>query len=138
MADSLDGLAAPPGRALRRYALPPLVATTLLGAVAAVALSSPWPLLAAPLGAVYGVLGFRAAGWRLQDGRLAIRSRRLARSTVLAPAAGRESHDLDQSVLQRRARLADVVVAFGKGTIARIRHLDADDARGLWAAIGPR
>ena len=42
------------------------------------------------------------------------------------------------AALQRRARLADVAVAFGKGTVARIRHLDADDAGGLWAAIGPR
>ena len=84
------------------------------------------------------MLAYRAAGWRLEDGRLVVRSRRLARTTVLAPAAGRESHDLDQTVLQRRARLADVAVAFGKGTIARVRHLDADDARGLWAAIGPR
>ena len=57
---------------------------------------------------------------------------------MLAPAAGRESHDLAQTALQRRARLADVAVAFGKGTVARIRHLDADVARGLWVAIGPR
>jgi putative membrane protein len=135
MADALDGLAPPPKRALRRYVLPPLAATALLGAAAALALSSPWPLLAAPFGAAYGMLGHRAAGWRMRDGRLAIRSRRLARSTVLAPAAGRESHDLAQTVLQRRARLADVAVAFGKGTIARIRHLDADDARGLFAAV---
>jgi putative membrane protein len=138
MADALDGLAAPPPRALRRYALPPLAATTLLAAAAALGASSPWPLPAAPLGAAYGVLAYRAAGWRLQRGRLVVRSRRLARSTVLAPAAGRESHDLAQTALQRRARLADVAVAFGKGTVAQIRHLDADDARGLWAAIGPR
>ena len=57
---------------------------------------------------------------------------------MLAPAAGRESHDLAQTALQRRARLADVAFAFGKGTVARIRHLDADVARGLWVAIGPR
>ena len=138
MADALDGLAAPPPRALRRYALPPLAATALLAAAAALAASSPWPLLAAPLGAAYGVLAYRAAGWRLRHGRLVIRSRRLARSTVLAPAAGRESHDLAQTALQRRARLADVAVAFGKGTVAQVRHLDDEDARGLWAAIGPR
>jgi putative membrane protein len=138
MADTLDGLAAPPRRAVRRYVLPPLAATAVLAAGAVLALGSPWPLLAAPLGAIYGLLAFRAAGWRLEDGRLVIRSRTLARSTVLAPAAARESHDLAQTVLQRRARLADVAVAFGKGTIARVRHLDADDARGLWAAIGPR
>jgi putative membrane protein len=138
MADRLDGLAAPPPRALRRYALPPLAFTTLLAGAAALAASSPWPLVAAPLGAAYGALAFRAAGWRLEAGRLAIRSRRLARSTVLARAAARESHDLAQTALQRHARLADVAVAFGKGTVARIRHLDADEARGLWAAIGPR
>jgi putative membrane protein len=138
VADTLDGLAAPPPRALRRYALPPFTVTVVIGGAAALALGSLWPLVVAPLGAVYGALAYRAAGWRLEKGRLAVRSRRLARSTVLAPAAGRESHDLAQTALQRRARLADVAVAFGKGTIAQIRHLDADVARGLWAAIGPR
>jgi putative membrane protein len=138
LADGLDGLAAPPPRALRRYALAPLVATAVVAVGVALASGSAWPLVVAPLGAVYGVLAYRAAGWRLERGRLAMRTRRLARSTVLAPAAGRESHDLAQTVLQRRARLADVAVAFGKGTVARIRHLDADDARALWAAIGPR
>lgn len=138
LADRLDELAPPPPRALRRYALPPLAASALLGGAGAIALSSPWPLLLAPVGAAYGVLAHRDAGWRLRDGRLAVRSRRLARSTVLAPAALRESEDLLQTVLQRRGRLADVAVAFGKGTVARIRHLDVEDARGLWAAIGPR
>ena len=138
VADTLDGLAAPPPRALRRYALPPFAVTVVIGGAAALVLGSLWPLVVAPLGAVYGALAYRSAGWRLEQGRLAVRSRRLARSTVLAPAAGRESHDLAQTALQRRARLADVAVAFGKGTIAQIRHLDADVARGLWAAIGPR
>ena len=138
LADRVDGLAAPPARARRRYVLPPLASTAILGGAGALAIGSAWPLLLAPLGALYGALGFRAAGWRLKDGRLAVRSRRLARSTVLAPAAGREFHELDQTALQRRARLADVAVVFGKGTPARIRHLDADDARELWAAIGPR
>jgi putative membrane protein len=54
---------------------------------------------------------------------------------VLAPARNRESHDLEQTALQRRARLAHVQVAFGKSTTARIRHLDLDVARALWAAI---
>ena len=57
---------------------------------------------------------------------------------MLAPAAGRESQDLAQTALQRRARLADVAVSFGKGTVAQVRHLDADVARALWVAIGPR
>ena len=139
MADSLDGLAAPPPRALRRYALPPLAADRAAGRGGRA--RDLQPVAAARRAARRRSTArsrFRAAGWRLEGGRLAVRSRRLARSTVLAPAAGRESQDLDQTALQRRARLADVAVAFGKGTVARIRHLDADDARGLWAAIGPR
>ena len=97
--------------------------------------SSPWPLLAVLLGLAYGRLEWRAAGWRLRDGRLAIRTRRLAQVTVLAPARNRESHALAQSVLQRRGRLADLEVAFGKKTKARIRHLDVRDAWAAWEAL---
>ena len=47
MADSLDGLAAPPPRALRRYALPPLVAHRAAAPRRPRSRSrSPWPLLA--------------------------------------------------------------------------------------------
>jgi uncharacterized membrane protein YdbT with pleckstrin-like domain len=62
----------------------------------------------------------------------------IARTTVMAPARHRESHALEQTLLQRRPRLAHVSVAFGKRTEARIRHLDLDDARALWAEVGPR
>ena len=55
---------------------------------------APWPLLLAPLLALDGWLDYRAAGWRLRDGRLAMRSRRLAWSTLLdarrAAAAARD------------------------------------------------
>jgi putative membrane protein len=138
LADDLGGLAPPPPRALRRYLLPPAVAGLLVGAAAGLALGAWWPLAAALPGLGYGWLAWRAAGWRLRDGRLAVRARTLARTTVLAPAANRESHDLAQTVLQRRGRLADVSVAFGRRTSARIRHLDLDTALDLWVRIGPR
>ena len=129
----------PPPRALRRYVLPPLAADRAAGRGGRARDREPVAAAGSRRSAPPTARSrFRAAGWRLEGGRLAVRSRRLARSTVLAPAAGRESQDLDQTALQRRARLADVAVAFGKGTIAQIRHLDADVARGLWAAIGPR
>jgi putative membrane protein len=92
-------------------------------------------LFALLLGVAYGWARWRAAGWRLRDGRLAVRSLRVARTTVLAPAAFRESHALVQNVLQRRARLADLEVEFGKSTTARIRHLDDGTARQAWAAL---
>ena len=89
----------------------------------------PFALLALLAGALYGTARWRAAAWRLQDGRLAVRSMRLAQTTVLAPARFRESHTLAQNLLQRRAALADLEVAFGKQTTARIRHLELTDAR---------
>jgi putative membrane protein len=139
LSDRLGGLAAPPPHALRRYLLPPAAASLIVAVAAAVALSSPFPLAIVILGPAYGLSAWRAAGWRLGgDGRLAIRSRMLARTTVLAPARHRESHDIEQTALQRRARLAHVSIAFGKRTNARIRHLDLDVAHELWADIAQR
>jgi putative membrane protein len=135
LADDPGGLEAPPARARRRYLLAPTAAALVVAALAALALGTPWLLIAGLAGPVHGWLRWRAAGWRLDDGRLAVSSMMLARTTVLAPAANRESHDLAQTALQRRARLADLEVAFGKSTTARIRHLDRDVARGLWLRI---
>ena len=83
----------------------------------------------------YGWARWRAAGWRLRDGRLAVRSQRLARVTVLAPARLRESHTRTQNVFQRRADLADLSVTFGKSTTARIRHLEAAVVRETWEQL---
>ena len=128
LADDLDGLAPLPRRALRRYVLPPALAGLVIGA-AAWPLIGPWGLLAALPAAVWGTLAYRAAGWRLQGGHLAARRLGFARTTVLARAADGESHTLAQNVLQRRADLADLEVAFGKRTTARVHHLDAALAR---------
>ena len=99
---------------------------------------APWPLLAAPLLALDGWLDYRAAGWRLRDGRLAISSRQLAWSTLLPPAARLQQHAIAQNPLQRRARLADVAVAVGKSGRARVRHLEAAVAAELWEELRPR
>ena len=106
----------------------------MIGA-AAWPLIGPWGLLAALPAAAWGALGFRAAGWRLQRGHLAARRLGFARTTVLARAADGESHTLAQNVLQRRADLADLEVAFGKRTTARVRHLDAALARDAFARL---
>jgi putative membrane protein len=136
LADDPDGLAPPPRRALRRYVLPPAALALAAGALAwALAPAGPWPLLAALPAAAYGVVRFRAAGWRLAGGRLAMRSLVVARTTVLAPAANRESHAISQTLLQRHGRLADVEVAFGKTTPAAIRHLEAATAADVWEQI---
>jgi putative membrane protein len=136
LADDPGGLEPPPRRALRRYALPPAAAALAAGAALwAFAPVGAWPLLAALPAGAYGALRFRAAGWRLRGGRVAFRRLRLARTTVLAPAANRESHTIAQTVLQRRARLADVRVAFGKSTRAGIHHIEVAAATDLWERI---
>jgi putative membrane protein len=136
MADDPDGLAPPPPRALRRYVLPPAAIALAAGAAAwALTPVGPWALLAGGPAAAYGAARFRAAGWRLERGHVAARSLRLARTTVLAPAAHGESHAIAQTVLQRRGRLADVEVAFGKRTRARVRHLDAAAAADIWQRL---
>ena len=140
LADQPDGLTAPPARAARRYVLPPALIGLILGAGACLLAPSatPWPLLAAPLLALNGWLTFKAAGWRLQDGRLAMRSRVLARTTLLAPAARLQQHATAQNPFQRRAGLADLAVAVGKGGRARVRHLEAPVAADLWERLRAR
>ena len=128
LADDPGDLARPPRRAARRYLLP----TVLLGAVLTFGawwLVGPYSLIVLALFAAYGYAEWRAAGWRVREGRLAIRSLRIARVTVLAPTRLRERQTVAQNLLQRRAGLADLSVAFGKTTTARIRHLEAADAR---------
>jgi putative membrane protein len=137
LADEPDGLAAPPPRAARRYVLPPGVLGLIAGAAACLLVPSvaPWPLLVAPLLGLNGWWSFRAAGWRLRDGRLAMRSRRLARTTLLTPAARLQEHAVVQNPFQRRAGLADLAVAVGKGGHARVRHLEAPVAAELWERL---
>jgi putative membrane protein len=135
LADDLDGLERPPPRAARRYALPP-AALGLVVAAVVWAVSGPWALPLPALLAAYGLARYQAAGWRLREGRLAVRRLRLARTTVFAPAAGREWQAVVQNPLQRHARLADLVVTFGKSTSARVRHLELGTAASLFNRLG--
>ena len=86
LADDPSGLEPPPPRAYRRYLLLP----TLLGLAVTVGawfVVGPYAIVALIFGLAYGQARWRAAAWRLADGRLAVRSMLLARTTVLAPAA---------------------------------------------------
>jgi putative membrane protein len=137
LADTIDGLQGAPRRALRRYVLPPTALWLAVGGVACVIVpgAAPWPLLAALPAAALGAARWRAAGWRIEDRRVAVRFRRLARTTVLAPAARLQQHGVRQTVLQRRARLADVDVRIGAGTRGLVRHLDARVAGSVFDAL---
>jgi putative membrane protein len=137
LADDVDGLDGAPRRALRRYMLPPTALCLALGGGACLAVpgAAPWPLLAALPAAALGAAQWRAAGWRIADRRVAVRFRRLARTTVLAPAARLQEHGVRQTILQRRAQLADVDVRVGAGTRGLVRHLDARVAGWVFDAL---
>ena len=136
LADEPNGLEPVPRRALRHYVVPPALAG-LAVAIAGWALAGTgaWGLFVVIPAIAYGAARYRAAGWRLNGDQLAVRSLRLARTTVFAPAVNRESHSIAQTVLQRRGNLADLAVDFGKSTRAKIRHLDAKEAATAFAAI---
>ena len=136
LADDLDGLEPLPRRAAPRYAADP--ASDALIVAIPVALFTPvgwWALAIVPLAAAHGLARHRAAAWRLRDGRLAVRSLLFARKTILGRAVDRESHAVAQSVLQRRASLADLEVAFGKQLTARVHHLEAATAQALFERV---
>jgi putative membrane protein len=129
----------PPARARRRYALPLALAGAALGAALAVAVPAAWPALPAlaVLGAADGLLRWRAAGWS-EDGRLlVVRSRTLARRTLIARVDRIQEHGLSFTVLQRRAGLADFQAAVGSGRTGRVRHVDAADVRSLFERLRP-
>ncbi len=137
LADDPGHLTPPPARAARRYVLPRALGGAIVGGAACLIFPvvAWWPLLLAPLAALDGWLDYRAAGWRLRDGRLAMSSRTLAWSTLLTPAARLQEHAIAQTPLQRRSGLADVQVAVGKAGGAAVRHLDAEVAGELWELL---
>ncbi len=137
LADEPGGLTAPPARAARRYVMPPAIAGLVVGGGACLLVpdTSPWPLILAPLLALNGWWTFKDAGWRLREGRLAMRSRMLATTTLLLPAARLQEHATAQNPFQRRAGLADLAIAVGKGGRARVRHLEAPVAAELWERL---
>jgi putative membrane protein len=139
LAGALGPLKAPPRRALRRYVLPEALAGALAGAALTAVLPAAWPAVAvlAALGAWHGALRFRAAGWRLDSGRVVLRSRGAARQTIVARAARLQEQSLAQTLPQRRARLAHLAIAVGSGRRARVAHLDLADASALFQAVRP-
>jgi putative membrane protein len=125
----LDDLEPLPGRARRRYAFRSALPVLVL-AVPYVVLFFPWGLagllLALPA-ALYGLLRYRAAGYGLDDDRLVLRFRRLARTMVVAPRGRLQSRGYSVSPFQRRLGLATlkIEVASGSGGTA-FRLVDAD------------
>jgi len=137
LATSPEGLAPAPARALPRYVAPPALLGLGVGLAAALLVpgAGPWPLLLALPLALLGWARHRGAGWRLGDGFVVLRGQLVARTTVAAPVHRLQEHAVRQTPLQRRARLADLALAVGAGTRARVRHLEAETAWELWERL---
>jgi putative membrane protein len=142
-AASLNDLESLPSRARRRYAFRLALPVLVLAAPYAV-LFFPWGLagllLALPA-ALYGLLRYRAAGQGLDDDRLVLRFRRLARTTFVAPGGRLQSRGYSVSPFQRHVGLATlkIEVASGSGGKAfRLVDVDAKVAEGLIEALSER
>lgn len=137
----------PPGRALRRYVVRAVLAPTLVAAALAAA-----PLVGAPLGwwrwipaglvllagVTLGAWQYRAAGVALEERRLVLRSRALARTTVIALVDRVQHRRVTQTPFQRRAELAHLAVALSSRRVVRVSFFDAEVARRLLAELRPR
>jgi putative membrane protein len=137
LATELGPLEPPPARARLRYALPGMLAGLAAGAAATAVWPVAWPtLLILPVLALADGLGrHRAAGWRLERGLILLRGRVLARRTLVARIDRLQEHRLRQSVLQRRAGLANLAVAVGSGHVGGVRYLEQPTASRLFERL---
>ena len=137
-----------PSRAAPRYVLAGVWSLVgLTGVALAIAAALPalrwwWgllPLAATPLGALTGLMGYRAAGWTIDmEERLVIRGGGVDRVTSIVPRRRLQRRSVEQGLLQRRAGLASFaasVASGGAGGRLRIEHLDADVADRLLFAL---
>lgn len=138
----LSEVEALPVRARRRYVFRAVLVAAL--PVAFIALQSAavvgfgpllllFSLLLVPAG-LYGWSRYRAAGWKLTEGRVILRYRFLARTTAVAPRRRLQTRSVSSSPFQRRRRLASlrIEVASGAGGSAfGLTDLDAGTAGNL-------
>ena len=66
-----------------------------------------------------------------------LRTRLVARTTLVADRRRLQEHETRQTLLQRRRDLADLGVAVGSRHRARVRHLEAATAHRLLGRLRP-
>ncbi len=98
-------------------------------------------LLLLPMGALFGALKFRDAGFFLKGNKLMIRSRKLARTTGIIPRLRIQSHLIQRSYFQRRKELAtysvNVASSFA-GEDFKVKDLDEKDGKMLFETLTKR
>lgn len=133
-----------PSRSRRRYAfrLSQTIPAILLAIAPAVFLF-PWGLMAlllVPAAVALGLWQYHDAGWAVVENTLLLRSRDLARTTIIMPRRRIQMGETRRSPFQRRAALATFgarVASGGGGAGFDLQHMDENDAVALLAWTAP-
>jgi putative membrane protein len=139
LAGALEPLEPAPPRARRSYLVAPVLSAVAASAAIALLLPTAWPAIVVLLAgaALLGEGRHRAAGWLLRGDRVVLRTRLVARTTLVADRRRLQEHETRQTLLQRRRDLADLGVAVGSRHRARVRHLEAATAHRLLGRLRP-
>jgi putative membrane protein len=136
-----------PSRALPRYIVGGTISVLVLAVLVIAGLQwwrgeVPWwgyaPLALVPFQVVAGWLAYRDAGWALGDRVLVLRSRSLARTTLVTTRRRIQHRSLTANPLQRRAGLATLHVSVAGGGRTSLPHVDRESGEHVLFGINPR
>lgn len=142
-----SGLHRLPSRALPRYVVGGTVSALVLALLVIAGLEwwrgeVPWwgylPLALAPFQLATGWLAYRDAGWALGDRVLVLRSRSLARNTLVTTRRRIQHRSLTANPLQRRAGLATLHVSVAGGGRTSLPHVDRESGEQVLFGINPK
>jgi putative membrane protein len=138
-----------PERALSRYIVAGtigafLFALAVIGAFLYWRGDVPWwgylPFMLVPVQVVLGWLSYLDAGWSLEEGTLLLRSRSLARSTLIASRRRIQHRSITANPFQRRGRLVTLHVAVASGVgggTTSLAHIGKEEGERLLFALNP-
>ncbi len=144
---SAVSLATLPPRALPRYIVGGTIVTLLFALVVIGAVfwwrgEVPWwaylPLGLVPFRIGSGWLAYHDAGWALGEQLLVLRSRELARSTLVTTRRRIQHRALTANPFQRRADLVTLHVAVAGGGRTSLPHMDREDGEQVLIGLNSR
>lgn len=126
-----------PSRAKNRYIIREILKVLPISAGLAIAF---WPIgllsiILLAFFAVFGLLRYRAAGWRVEQDQLSLRYRGLLKHTIFMRKNRIQSMMVKQSWFQRKLHLASIfstVKSSGSGKTSKVYHLELSDVNRIY------